>query len=287
MPVARMVLGPWGRRFAVVGAFLLAAMAVVPTGADPVPSTGGGHGIVRGPARESSGEGRPGPGNGRGWGRPVASDHFTGRTLDREAWEVYDGPGHGGNGRRSPSAVTVRHGVLTITGRRDGTTGGIAWRRGARRYGRWEARIRMSRGCACYHPVLLLWPVQGGGGVSPRGGGGEIDYAETIDDGRRRHTAFYLHYGPEDGDRRLDARIGADLTRWHVFAVEWTPRGISGFMDGRRFFHTTDPAVQPSGPMGQTLQLDWFPHDRRDTARTVDPSAPATLQADWIRMYGL
>ena len=31
-------------------------------------------------------------------------------------WNVYDGPGHAGNGRRDPGAVSVDDGVLTITG---------------------------------------------------------------------------------------------------------------------------------------------------------------------------
>ena len=73
-----------------------------------------------------------------GWGEPVRADEFdagTGR------WSVYDGPGHAGEGRRSPSAVSVRDGVLTITGDPSGTTAGMSWGDG-RRYGRWEARVR-------------------------------------------------------------------------------------------------------------------------------------------------
>ncbi|TDD73321.1 glycoside hydrolase family 16 protein [Actinomadura rubrisoli] len=180
MPASWAVLGSWGWRIAIVAGCLLLAGAMAPTGSEPAPSGREGREAARG----------------AGWGRPVASDDFDGKTIDRKNWAVYDGPGHAGKGRRIRSAVSVRGGVLTITGRRDGTTGGVAWMRGAQKHGRWEARVRMSRGCACYHPVLLLWPIHGGGGVSPDGGGGEIDYTETIDDGRRRHTAFYLHYGP-------------------------------------------------------------------------------------------
>ncbi|GAA2574361.1 glycoside hydrolase family 16 protein [Actinomadura fulvescens] len=220
-----------------------------------------------------------------GWGKPVVADEFRGKKLDRRGWKVYDGRGHAGKGRRSPKAVTVRNGVLTITGTANGTTGGIAWRRGAQKYGRWEARVRSSRGCACYHPVLLLWPVGGGGGVAPKGGGGEVDYMEILDDGRRRSTGFYLHYGPEKKSRKLSGRVRADLTRWHTFAVEWTPRSMSAFIDGRRWFTTTNRKALPPGPMGQTIQLDWFPQDSRRTARGIDRRSRATLQVDWIRMY--
>ncbi|KAB2341904.1 glycoside hydrolase family 16 protein [Actinomadura rudentiformis] len=222
-----------------------------------------------------------------GWGEPVAADEFSGEALDPNGWLVYDGPGHAGQGRRSPTAVSVRNGTLTITGTRDGTTGGIAWRKGTQKYGRWEARVRSSKGCACYHPVLLLWPVGGGGGVAPKGGGGEVDYMETYDDGQRQSTGFYLHYGPEHGERKIGAKVRADLTRWHTFAVEWTPRNMSGFIDGRRWFFTANRRALPLGPMGQTIQLDWFPQDTRKTAAGIDRRAPATLEVDWIRMYTL
>lgn len=61
----------------------------------------------------------------------MAADEFD--RLDKKAWEVYNGRGHAGKGRRSPSAVTVRDGVLRITGKPDGTTGGSAGARASRR----------------------------------------------------------------------------------------------------------------------------------------------------------
>jgi hypothetical protein len=222
-----------------------------------------------------------------GWTGLAASDDFAGTDLDRRAWEVYDGAGHAGNGRRALDAVAVGNGVLTITGTAQGATGGIAWRHGAQKTGRWEARVRMSRACACYHPVLLLWPTAGGGETTPAGGGGEIDYAEVIDDGERDGASFFLHYGPADGEKRKDARVSLDLTRWHAFAVEWTSRSISGYVDGRRWFRTRDRRTLPPATMGQTIQLDWFPEDSGRTAPGIDRYAAATLEVDWIRMYKL
>lgn len=222
-----------------------------------------------------------------GWTRLVARDDFDGDGVDRAAWEVYDGAGHAGNGRRSLDAVRVRSGILTITGRPDGTTGAMAWRRGAQKTGRWEARVRMSRGCACYHPVLLLWPTHGGGGVAPAGGGGEVDYMEVIDSGRRDAANFFLHYGPPERNDQLQAQVRADLTEWHHFAVEWTDKGMTGYLDGRPWFHTRDRSVLPPGDMGQTIQLDWFPEDQPHTAEGVDWKAPATMEVDWIKMYRL
>ena len=41
-----------------------------------------------------------------GWGRPNRVEEFTDGVA--EDWNLYDGPGHVGNGRRAPSAVSVR-----------------------------------------------------------------------------------------------------------------------------------------------------------------------------------
>lgn len=219
-----------------------------------------------------------------GWGRPIAFDGF--RTFDRRAWEVYTGPGNGGRGRRVAKAVTVRNGVLRITGKRNGDTGGVAWMKGAQKEGRWEARVKVSRGCACYNANLLLWPVGGGGGTDPQNGGGEIDWMETYgDEGLRNGTNFFLHYGPEKESQRLNSHLRIDLTKWHAFAVEWNSRGITGYVDGRRWFHTSKREALPPGKMGQAIQLDWFPQMTKLTTKGVSRKADVTLSVDWINMY--
>ena len=73
------------------------------------------------------------------WGEPTRVEEFDGTRLG-PAWDVYDGPGHAGNGRRTPSAVSVRDGILTITGNPAGDTAGMEWG-GGQRYGRWEGRV--------------------------------------------------------------------------------------------------------------------------------------------------
>jgi hypothetical protein len=215
------------------------------------------------------------------WGRAKAGDDFRGKRLNRRNWAVYEGDQPQ---RRRASQVTVGGGRLRITGRPGGLTGGVAWMKGAQKRGRWEARVRLNRSCACYNANLLLWPIHGGGGSSPDGGGGEIDYMETYgDNGLRKGTNFFLHYGPEHNAKRLNAHVKVDLTKWHAFAVEWNARGITGFVDGRRWFHTSNRRALPPGPMGQAIQLDWFPQLR--SARGVNKRKPAILEVDWIRMY--
>jgi hypothetical protein len=203
-----------------------------------------------------------------GWTKLIARDDFSGTSL-HSSWGAYDSVGNSGDGRRSPGQISVRDGILRITGTPDGTTGGMAWDY-PRRYGRWEIRARFPAGCGCYHPVLILWPAD-----DPWPAGGEIDYAEVFD-GPRARLHFFLHYGEDN--RQLAGSTAVDMTRWHNFAVEWTAGHISGYVDGDRFFHTTYRDAFPPGRMEQTIQLDWFPDGS---------GGGATLEVDWATIYGL
>jgi licheninase len=203
-----------------------------------------------------------------GWTHLVARDDFTGPSLD-PSWGPYDSPGNDGKGIRSPRQIVLSGGVLRMTGAPDGTTAGMAWNH-PQRYGRWEIRARFPAGCGCYHPVLLLWPTS-----HPWPAGGEVDYAEVFD-GLRQKLNFFLHYSPQN--RQYWGGRQVDMTRWHNFAVEWTPDHITGFIDGQPFAQNTQREVQPPGPMNQTVQLDWFPDAT---------SHGATLEVDWATIYRL
>ncbi len=199
-----------------------------------------------------------------GWNR-IGGDEFTaGRSG---LWGAYDGAGHGGNGRRSPGAITTSNGVLTITGDPSGTTGGMAWGEG-RKYGKWEVRAKFPAGDEQYHPVLILWPSEIEWPV-----GGEVDFAETTS--ASDDVSFFLHYGASNS--QLQTKKALDITQWHNYAVDWSPGRITGYIDGVQWFSTTDGGVMPPGPMHLTIQLDYFP----------DGGSPGTtrMHVDWVRMY--
>src|SRR6478609_9317860 len=95
----------------------------------------------------------------RGWGPVVAGDEFNyAGSPDPAKWRVFKGPGHAGKGIRSPNAITVGGGVVTLSGDAAGTTGGMSARFSQQRYGRWEARMKIGQRDLQYHPVLILWP---------------------------------------------------------------------------------------------------------------------------------
>jgi hypothetical protein len=201
-----------------------------------------------------------------GWGAPTRSEDFTG---DLGQWSLYNGPGHDGNGRRTPSAVRVADGILTINGDADGNSEGIAWGAGAM-YGRWEARMRASAGDPDYHAVLLLWPDNEDEG----GYGGEVDFMENSDP-TRQNTEMFVHY--DDEDTQLHGGVDVDATQWHNWAVEWSPDHITAYLDGKQWWSTSLSAAQPPGPMHMTIQLDQF--------RDGGGLKPSNLQVDWVRYY--
>ncbi|HET6257566.1 MAG TPA: glycoside hydrolase family 16 protein [Pseudonocardia sp.] len=187
-----------------------------------------------------------------------------------ENWSVYDGPGHAGNGRRTPDAVSVQDGILTITGDSAGNTAGMAWNPG-QKYGRWEGRVRAPASDESYNALLLLWPDAENFPV-----GGEIDFMEMMDH-TRQTTNIFLHYG-ENNDQ-VEGEVRIDATQWHNWAVEWTPTHVAAFVDGREWWRTTDVDILPPGPMHLCIQLDWFP-DGGDVQESY-------MYVDWVKQYSL
>ncbi len=203
-----------------------------------------------------------------GWGDPVRVDDFTsGLGPD---WGVYDGVGHDGQGVRSPGAVSVSDGVMTITGSSNGTTAGMAWGQG-QKYGRWEARVAAPASDPSYHAVALLWPDAENWPV-----GGEVDFME-MSEADRQTTEMFLHYGADNS--QLSSSVAVDATQWHNWAVEWTPDHIVAYVDGIEWFRSTDASTLPPGPMHLCLQLDWFPEG--------GAVRPSSMAVDWVRQYAL
>ncbi|QRY46307.1 glycoside hydrolase family 16 protein [Mycolicibacterium boenickei] len=198
-----------------------------------------------------------------GWGPPSKSDDFEDPST-LAGWNLYEGPGHAGNGRRTPAAVSVADGVLTITGDAQGDSEGMSWTPG-QTYGRWEVCVRSPAASPNYHSVLLLWPA---------GSDGEIDFMEIADPTRQSVDGF-VHYGY---DRQEAGHIRIDATQWHSWAVEWSPRRIAFFVDGGEWWETTDPAHIPAGLMRMCMQLDNFGGDVSQGGQQV---------VDWARQYPL
>jgi licheninase len=207
------------------------------------------------------------------WGPVVAGDEFnyTG-PPDFNKWGMYDGPGHGGQGFRRPSAFNVADGFLRCTGLPDGTTGGMRAKFAMQTYGRWECRMRTNQRDPKYHPVLILWPLSGWNHPITCW---EIDYAEGF--GNHQQINFVNHHGCP-GQTLVTRNI--DTTQWHNYAVEWTSTRLRGWIDGVQWYDLTNTAQIPNVPMWQTIQLDWFPVAGQTTILS-------TMDVAWCRVYNL
>jgi licheninase len=178
--------------------------------------------------------------------------------------------GHAGNGRRTPDAVKVSDGELTITGDDAGNSGGMALKGPGQMFGRWEVCAKSTPAAPAYHSVLLLWPDAEDWPV-----GGEVDFMEIADPTRQTVSAA-VHFGPDDQRREQFMQI--DATQWHSWAVEWTPDRIATYVDGVQWWETTDTAHFPPRPMHLCLQLDNFGGDTRGGGHQI---------VDWVRQYVL
>ncbi|RJT78371.1 DNRLRE domain-containing protein [Arthrobacter cheniae] len=203
-----------------------------------------------------------------GWGTRTAGDEFNyAGAPDATKWIVYNSVGHAGNGIRSPQQVTVDGSKMVMTGTPDGTTAGISAKFANQKYGRWEVRAAGS-GDDEYHLVSILWPDSGNWPCD-----GEVDFAETTGDWNV--IKFFHHYACSNS--QTSAFKALDVSQFHNYAVDWSPKGIVGYIDGVKWFEDTDPAHQPPGSMHQTLQLDWFPNSTANGA--------GEMRVDWVRVY--
>jgi hypothetical protein len=247
------------------------------------PADGGG--VIPG----GSGSGGGGGGGGSGddgtqaavllsWGSKIGGDEFEYTGAPNPAlWGVYDGPGHAGHGRRTPTAFHVDGGVLTCHGDAGMNTGGMAYTADPNpRYHRWEVRAKVNATSSTgqpYHPVLLMWP-----DTENWPDDGEQDFFET-NVGEPDVDAF-LHDGVGGGNGSQDHySITVDITQWHNWAVEWTSTHLRGYCDGVLWFDDTNPALNTSASMHLCIQLDSF-------FNTGTPMQAADFQVMWCRKYG-
>jgi beta-glucanase (GH16 family) len=211
-----------------------------------------------------------------GWPR-TGGDEFDGPALDPTFWRPYEGGEADGGAVRTPDALSVDDGLLTITARGQ-ESGGMAWLPG-QSYGRWEVRARADRG-AGYRPAVLLWP-----DAEDWPAGGEIDLLDAPQPNRDR-TDFVVHHG--SGDLQDTTTVVTDVTQWHNYAVEWGPGYIVGYVDGQQVYRTDNPAMIPTRPMHLAIQQDVGPSANGRTP-ALDATTPdeVRMQVDWVRIYGM
>ncbi len=220
-----------------------------------------------------------------GWGVPLSSSDEFGYTgaPNSSKWSVYNGPGHAGNGLRSPSRVTVNGTSMVLTGLAgSANTAGLAHKTSLTQM-RVEVRCRSSvtgsTGTDDYHVVLILWPEDD---AWPEGG--EIDFLEVGTPGAADAEAYW-HYPSLDGNNTQEhfTKAGVDLGQWHNYAVELSSSGIVSWIDGVEWSRKSGGATSKRraiqdvpGPMQLTVQLDAF---------SSSGLRASQMELDWVRVY--
>lgn len=162
------------------------------------------------------------------------------------------------------------------------------------KYGLMEAKIKIPKGKG-FLPAFWMLPTQTSlYGNWPRCG--EIDIMEVVsNDPTKEHGT--IHFGDPHEQRQGSVSNGANYSEeYHVFAVEWLPGLIRWYVDGEKFFETSDWFTASNGeekpypaPFDQDFHIilnvavggDW-PGDP-DPDLVFDENV--AMHVDYVRVY--
>ncbi|MGZ4471509.1 MAG: hypothetical protein ACXVW2_10800 [Nocardioidaceae bacterium] len=243
------------RRAAVLsGAAVLAASL---TTSVPIPAQG--QELPTSPGGSAAGSHPTNAGKVYRWGLSQWHDGFTERL--RRAWAV--------NHRRQ---VDNQHGMLTINGTAAAHNVSATYTGHARRYGRWETRVRAQQYGAGHTPYRVVAELIPAGSGYHCGGRSIVLATYKLGAGRarmhiRNRPRTQFTYG-----KRRDLRAG----HFHTYAVEVTKRHISWFVDA----HVAMTERRPAARTGLEYKVRF-----RLVAKKGARMNPGRMQMDWIRYY--
>jgi beta-glucanase (GH16 family) len=226
----------------------------------------------------------------------VWSDEFNGSSLDPANWAYDIGNGTAGWGNSELQYYTnrmenvqVKNGELIITARKekdngfDYTSGRIKTKdKQSWTYGRIEARIKLPSG-------IGLWPAFWMMGADIDGVGwpkcGEIDIMEHIN--MVPYVNGTMHWD-NNGHQQYGLTTDADLSKYHVYAVEWDPGSIRWFIDGKKYcegdiregINGTEEFHEPF-----FLLLNLAVGGRWPGSPGAGTVFPASMRVDYVRVY--
>lgn len=161
----------------------------------------------------------------------------------------------------------------------------------AQTYGRYEVRARFPTDeDDGLQSSLILTPEDPAYGQNS----GEMDIAEYFSTWPDRVVPYvrYDHPG-DDPTETTDSCTVESPDQFHRYALEWTPKRIEVFVDGRRCLSTTwsmGTALEHPAPFDQPFVLSMFQAwGASKVAPDLDdlPDLPATMQIDYVHVWGV
>ncbi|NYE36927.1 beta-glucanase (GH16 family) [Nocardioides cavernae] len=246
------------------------------------------------------------------WLTPTFTDEFSGTTLD-PVW-AHRGQDYEPQSKRlcskgSPEAAKVGGGVLRLSVIKDKSRSGkctatsrkskkkIAYRLNGHvgtshafsfRYGVAAARIKMqkSRG---QHASFWMQPI---GENKPGSDGHEIDVIEYFGDKHPQGglTSFIHWYKGKrliktgswikDSKSFLKNKRDGWSKNYHVFSVQWTPKSITMYIDGKESWRTSARVSKAQ----QYLILSMLASDY-EALEMKDSKLPQSMDVDWVKVW--
>ncbi|WP_374165003.1 family 16 glycosylhydrolase [Arcticibacter sp. MXS-1] len=233
---------------------------------------------------------------------PVWQDEFeyTGKP-DASKWG-YDigGSGWGNNELQyytdRTNNASVANGILTITAIKEQFEGKnytsarlVTKNKGDFLYGRFEIKAKIPGGRGTW-PAIWMLPTDNTYGTWPKSG--EIDIMEHVGyDMNNVHVTIHneAYNGANNTQKGQSKIIPTATTDFHLYRLDWTPKGLAGSIDGQKIFEYTN-----EGKGSATWPFDKRFHLLLNVAvggnwggqQGVDESIfPKAMEVDYVRVY--
>lgn len=190
----------------------------------------------------------------------IWSDEFNSSSLDMDVWNIEVNDWGGGNNELQyytarPENIRIENGNLVIEARKENyltrnyTSGRITTQKKVSfTYGRIEARLKLPYGKGIWPAFWMLgesissigWPSCGEIDIMEMIGGG-INDATTHSTLHWRSNTGHVYYG-----KSYTLSTGKLADNYHIYAVEWDDKKISGFIDNIKYFemNITDKGLE-------------------------------------------
>jgi beta-glucanase (GH16 family) len=223
----------------------------------------------------------------------VWQDDFTGKGLPKNWSFLVDGNGFSDHSLAwfsDSNATLTGHGGLVITAKKGGS-GHTCWygpckytsadisTSFAQEYGRFEARIKLPNGRGLWPGFWMVPLGTKANPVLP----GEIDIIE-VNNQNPDEVSGYAHDGPIFNHKAEKLLASPPSSQFHVYGVDWTPRGITWTLDGKPYGHIN---AYKNWPFDRPFIM-WLTLAVGGTwpgSPTADTVFPAKMQVSWVRVY--